>query len=189
MSNSLALYRRFGLRPGLGAACVAWGPGADLCRYDDSPKEPQVAEVLARGRLRLRESLGNAAADRAALLELSREVLAGRPRNAAEVLTHCRNALRRRAGYVDDPPGLDTVQSLAATLRRGWGDCLSFTIALSALGTALLNDTGLWVIGGSDDDPSRHIWPVIRGLAADAADPMPPVGIEHRFARRREVAP
>jgi transglutaminase-like putative cysteine protease len=145
-----------------------------------------VVDAMQR---RYRQSLSVAPDDREALLELVKAV---RRRQAAgnDLLTAIRDAVRERVQYVDDPRGVDSVQSVAASLRRGAGDCVSLTIAVSALARTLNPAaTVVWRIGGDRADPSRHIWPVIGGVPVDAADPMPPLGREIHFELTREVRP
>lgn len=186
------LLRNFPAPAGIGMACRQTAPGQDTCFYDASPKEQQVQQVIARGRAKLRESLSAAAEDAAALRLLLQPLLHRQQglRDNYELCSAMREVLRNRAHYVDDRPGLDTIQSVRGTLVRGRGDCLSFTIALSAMASVLFGDAGKWILAGWPEDPSRHIWPVIRGIAVDAADPMPAVGRAHtHFTVLREVSP
>lgn len=190
--NPLDLYLRHS-RPalGVGASCVQTAPGQDTCFYDAGEKEPQVQQVLAAARRRLLESLSPSAEDasalRVVLADVQRQV--GSHAGLNDLLGAMRAALRQRVVYRDDPPGRDTVQSLAATLRRGIGDCLSLTVALTAMAVA----QGLqarWILAGDYSDPSRHIWPRIEGVAVEASDPMPALGMEYsHFTVRREVVP
>ena len=189
--NPLDLYVRHmtGNRRGLGASCVQTAPGEDTCYYDGSDKEAQVAAVLQRARVRLQESLSGSSDDLSALRRMLAAVPGGRGRELFPTLGALRDFLRSHAGYLDDPPGRDSVQTLARTLKRGMGDCLSFTIALSA-GAHALNLPVQWRIAGFPEDPSRHIWPVIAGVPVEASDPMPMLGREFtHFTRRREVSP
>lgn len=188
--NPLELYLRH-LRPtgvaGVGAVCTQTAPGEDTCWYQPGEKEPQIAVILDRARARLRESLSASSRDLSAL----RRMVSSRDPHGDLLsnLRSMRDFLRRHAGYLDDPPGRDSVQTLARTLERGMGDCLSFTIALTA-GAKALNLPVTWRLVGFPEDPSRHIYPVIAGVPVEASDPMPPIGKEYQhFTTRREVAP
>ena len=173
---------------GIGAACTQTAPGQDTCRYLPGAKEPQVEAILQRARARLRESLSNSSEDVAAMRRMFQAVRGAAPtRELQPTLLAMRDELRLRVGYVDDPPGLDTVQTLAASLRRGWADCVSLTIALTAMGHTLLGAPVVWIIGGTREDPSRHIWPVIGGLHVEASDPMPQLGQDYRHLNTRRI--
>jgi hypothetical protein len=183
-------HSRLPATAGLGAACAPVDVGTDLCRYGPGPKEPQVQAVLQAMRQRFRESLSPAPADRQALLSILQPVFRAGFSTRVEGLRLLRDTLRSRVRYLDDPPGVDSVQSLHASLARGVGDCVSLTIALSALALSVFPGASVvWRIGGDRNDPSRHVWPVIDGIPVDAADPMPPLGREVHFEVTREVQP
>lgn len=158
-------------------------PDASICFYGAGPKEPQVQNVLQRAKRLYRVSLSQPQTE-----QLAREIapsLRGRP--MAAQLEILRRALRSRVRYLNDRPGYDTVQSLAKSLSRGAGDCLSLSIAMSALAKKLYGRPGLWRLGGSLEDPSEHIWNVIEGLPIDASDPMPASGQELTMTQRRDL--
>lgn len=158
-------------------------PGQTTCFYGDAPKQQQVQTVLQKAREHYRASLGEAQTKQLAALVAARFTPA---MGVAEKLDVMRDELRARVRYLDDPPGLDTIQTLSASLARGAGDCVSLTIAISALAKTLFGKPGSWRIGGSQQDPFEHIWNVIDGVPLDASDPMP-ASREHGMARKQDL--
>ena len=164
--------------------CVDVEDGKTVCLYGSGAKSGQVAQIIERAKGHYRKSLSEPEA-----LRFCREVsarIAG-VSGLDRKLDVMRQALRSRVRYLDDPPGLDTIQSLSASLRRGAGDCVSLTIGMSVLCKQLLGKPGIWRLGGSSQDPNQHIWNVVDGVPIDASDPMPRAGEEFSMEQRKEI--
>jgi hypothetical protein len=179
-----------------GIVCGLQGPGDIECEFGDAPKAQQWPEVMRLTRQAYAESLrteGSEAAklNAAAYNAMLPEILA-RAGNFSSPQQKCaaiRDVLRSHVNYVNDPPGKDSVRQIGALYSRGYGDCVSLTIAMSALAQRAFGLGSQWILGGDASDEAKHIWPVVAGFAADAADPMPPLGSAHYMPRTRVIGP
>lgn len=179
-----------------GIICGLQGPGDLECEFGTAPKSAQWPTVMQHAREFYRASLqtsGSAAADLngKAYAELVPQILARAGKNATlgQKLAAVRDVLRSRVSYVNDPIGKDSVRQIGALVSRGHGDCVSLTIAMSALANKAYGLGSNWILGGDSGDEAKHIWPVIGGMTADAADPMPPMGQAHPMPRTQSVGP
>lgn len=179
-----------------GIICGLQGPGDLECEFGSAPKSAQWPTVMQHAREFYRASLqtsGSEAADLngKAYAELLPQILQRAGKNAPlrEKLAAVRDVLRSRVSYVNDPIGKDSVRQIGALVARGHGDCVSLTIAMSALANKAYGLGANWILGGDSGDEAKHIWPVIGGCVADAADPMPPLGQAHPMPKTQSVGP
>lgn len=179
-----------------GIICGLQGPGDLECEFGTAPKSAQWPTVMQHARDFYRASLqtsGSAAAELngKAYSELVPQILQRAGKNAplSQKLAAVRDVLRARVSYVNDPIGKDSVRQIGALVARGHGDCVSLTIAMSALANKAYGLGSTWILGGDASDEAKHIWPVIGGICADAADPMPPLGQAHPMPKTRSVGP
>lgn len=179
-----------------GIICGLQGPGDIECEFGTDPKSSQWPKVMQLARLAYGESLQTSGSDAArdnarAYARLLPEIKAraGNFAPLAQKLGAIRDVLRSHVNYVNDPMGKDSVRQIGALLKRGYGDCVSLTIAMSVLAQKAYGLSSRWILGGDASDEARHIWPVIGGMAADAADPMPALGRSHPMPKLQSVGP
>jgi hypothetical protein len=185
-----------------GIVCGLQGPGDIECEFGSAPKEQQWPEVMRLARQFYAESLAtdggstkeqrearalNAQAYNAMLPQILAR--AGQFAGAPQKLAAIRDVLRAHVNYVNDPMGKDSVRQIGALYSRGYGDCVSLTIAMSALAQKAYGFGSQWILGGDSGDEAKHIWPVIAGVTADAADPMPALGKAHPMPKTRVIGP
>lgn len=179
-----------------GIVCGLQGPGDVECEFGDAPKAHQWPEVMRISREFYAQSLStegseaarlNAAAYNAMLPEILAR--AGQFSSLTQKCAAIRDVLRSHVNYVNDPMGKDSVRQIGALYSRGYGDCVSLTIAMSALAQKAYGLGSRWILGGDSSDEAKHIWPEIAGVAADAADPMPSLGRSHPMPKTRVIGP
>jgi transglutaminase-like putative cysteine protease len=179
-----------------GIICGLQGPGDIECEFGSGPKAAQWPVVMRLARESYGASLQTSGSEAAELnarayAEMTPEILAraGKFSGLAQKLAAIRDVLRAHVNYVNDPIGKDSVRQIGALYKRGYGDCVSLTIAMSALAQRIYGLPSRWILGGDSSDEARHIWPAISGVVADAADPMPPLGQAHPMPKTRTIGP
>lgn len=190
------LHRR---KLGLDMQCRVTRPGKSVCIYAPGPKAPQIEGViLPLMRSYRRNALSSAPIDRRIMdrwASVTREILGDSKATLEDWFTAARAAIWADVRYNDDAPGTDTVKMPEALVYDGEGDCVSLTVALSALVDFLSDRSVLvqWRVGGSPDpaepsgfDPYRHIWPVCDKLPVEMTVHLP-VGQELEFQAVNEV--
>lgn len=196
--TNLPEHRRLA-RMGIDMRCYYPRAGKAVCRYDTGPKHEQIVGVILPTMRRfLRDALSSAPTDRAVLdrwLLAARESIGGRKVGIIDWLEALRAVIWSEARYRDDPPGVDTVKMPHVLAAEGEGDCVSFTIAMSALALHAKAGPVKWRIGGGAAatepggiDANKHIWPVVGPYAVEMTMQIP-VGTELPFEILRDEMP
>lgn len=116
------------------------------------------------------------------IVQLAREIVRGRERDAAAQASALLSWVRRSIAYIPDPVGVELVQTPRETLRREAGDCDDMAALLAALAGAV-GVPGAFVavatrpeLGGVPDHVYAELLCAGQWLGADPTVPGVPLG-------------
>ena len=91
------------------------------------------------------------------------------------------------ATFEPDAPGKQVLKTPAATLREKKGNCVDYTILISALALAAKIPAIIKVVAVNNSKDFGHVYPVINGLPCDVVPYQRQDGKEHLYRTGNEV--
>lgn len=91
------------------------------------------------------------------------------------------------ATFEPDAPGKQVLKTPAALMREGKGNCVHYTILISALANAANIPAIIKVVAVGDSKDFGHVYPVINGLPCDVVPYQRQDGKEHLYRTGNEV--
>lgn len=97
------------------------------------------------------------------------------------------NFAYQAATFEPDQAGVQVLKTPAALLREGKGNCVDYTILISAIALAANIPAIIKVVAIKGTDDFGHVYPIINGVPCDVVPYQRQDGLEHLFRTGGEV--